>query len=130
MEKSREESSAIVIASADARAAGSVASGRQATAAPPGLGPGVEWTTTARDLTLRTSPRSVQVSMSADRPRPHIGQMTAQVIAASIAALGPELRSASRRQCGRPASNAGSPSAAISASRGPSTIATDARACG
>ena len=54
-----------------------VSASGQAAAAPPGLGPAVVRTATARVLTFRTRPQFVQVSMSAERPRPHIGQMTA-----------------------------------------------------
>ena len=47
-----------------------------AAAAPPGFGPAVVRTATARGTTLRTRPQFVHVSICADRPSEHIGQMT------------------------------------------------------
>src|SRR5262245_58976060 len=72
-EKSIDESTAMVIASGTPWW---IRWFRYATAAPPGFGPTDDRTATARGTTLRTSPQLEQVSICAERPSPHIGQIT------------------------------------------------------
>src|SRR5690242_3533234 len=99
-EKRFDESNAMVIAS---RTQGRVGRLRYAAAAPPGLGPDVERTATARGTTLRTRPQLGHVSMSAERPRSHIGQMTASPSLQRSQRFVPDgYTSWSRRQYGRP----------------------------
>ena len=75
IEKSADESSAMVNARGDVPIASWVAWARQAAAAPPGFGPAeLLRRTTARGLTFSTRPQLVQVSRMAGRPRPHIGR--------------------------------------------------------
>ena len=54
-------------------------------AAPPGLGPDVVRTATARGLTFRTSPQFVQVSMSAEPAEPAHRADHRELVAAALA---------------------------------------------
>ena len=64
-------------------------SGSVAAAAPPGFGPGVVRTATARGLTLRTRPQLVQVSTDAWRPEPAHRADHRQRVVAIVAAQRP-----------------------------------------
>ena len=84
-----DESSAMVIASGTLGWARRAAAARQATAAPPGLGPAVA-TTTARGLTLRTRPQLAQVSMSGRPAEAAHRADDRELVVAALAAVVPD----------------------------------------